>query len=104
MGRLHRAQVLLEPAQYRRLRRIAARRSLEEGRRVSVSQVIRELLDQALEKAESPEERARAALARLFTLGDAVRKRHAKLLPENWLNSDRDEHDDERFADLFPGR
>ncbi len=46
MGRLHRAQVLLDPAQYRRLRRIAARRSLEEGRRVSVSQVIRELLDQ----------------------------------------------------------
>ncbi len=37
-------------------------------------------------------------------LGDAVRKRHPELLPEDWLNSDRDEHDDERFADLFPGR
>jgi len=104
MGRLHRAQVLLEPAQYRRLRRIAARRSLEEGRRVSVSQVIRELLDQALEKAENPEERSRVALERLFTLGDTVRKRHPELLPEAWLSRDRDEHDDERFADLLPGR
>ncbi len=82
MGRLYRAQVLLGQDQYRRLRRIAARRSAEQGRRVSISQLLRELLKEALEKAEEPEARVQAALAHLFALGDVVRARQPELRSE----------------------
>lgn len=103
MGRFHRAQVLLDPEQYRHLRRIARLRSLEEGRRVSISQVIRELLDQALAAEGRQEAPGRTALETLFALGDVVQARHPHPLPEDWLVRDREEHDDVRFAHLFPG-
>lgn len=104
MGRFHRAQVLLEPEQYRRLQHLARARSLQEGRRVSVSQVIRELLDRALAQEMTRERQARAALEALFALGDGVQARHAQPLPEDWLQRDREEHDDARVPELFAGR
>ncbi len=103
MSRLHRAQVLLEEGQYRRLRQLAQARSAQQGRRVSVSQVIRELLDQALSEQVEREAQARAALQHLFTLGERVRARHPQTLAEDWLNQDREEHDHERFQSLFAG-
>ncbi len=103
VGRFHRAQVLLDPEQYRRLRDLARTRSLQQGRRVSISQVIRELLDRALDETAAEEARARAALHALLALGDAVQARHPQPLPEDWLTQDREELDNVRFAHLFPG-
>ncbi len=104
MGRFHRAQVLLEPEQYRQLQHLARARSLQQGRRVSVSQVIRELLDQALAQETERERQARTALQALFALGDAVQARHSQPLPEDWLDRDREEHDDARVPELLAGR
>lgn len=104
MGRFHRAQVLLEPEQYQRLRHLARARSLQEGRRVSISQVIRELLDWALAQEAERDRQAQAALQALFALGDAVQARHPQPLPEDWLDRDREEHDDVRLSELFAGR
>ena len=90
MGRLHRAQILLDPDQYRRLQRLAKTRSLQEGKRISVSQVIRELLKDALERETEKKEEAKTALQTLFALGETVMARHAELLPKDWLDRDRE--------------
>lgn len=103
MGRLHRAQVLLEQEQYQRLRRLAEARSLKEGKRVSVSQVIRELLRDALDRETQMEMESRTALQSLFALGETVAGRHPVSLPEDWLDLDREEHDDARLRDISAG-
>lgn len=104
MRRLHRAQVLLDPEQYRHLRHLAHRRALQQGRRVSISQLIRELLGRALAEEQAREEEGRAALETLLGIGVAVQARHPRLLREEWLFRDREEHDDARFPDLSTGR
>ena len=103
MAPLYRAQVLLEREQYEQLRRLARSRSLRAGRRVSVSQVLRELVAQALEAEDRAKKEAWSALEELIALGEAVRRRHPGELPEDWFERDREEHDDERFGHLFPG-
>lgn len=101
MGRFYRAQVLLDPEQYRQIRQLAHRRGLQQGRRVSTSQLIRELLGQALAEEQARQEEARAALDALLAIGTAVQARRSQLVEEDWLFRDREEHDGARFGDLI---
>ncbi len=103
MTRLRRTQVWLESDQFHQLQTLAQQQSQAQGRRVSVSQVVRELLRQALEQVNLSPKGHVSALRELFALGEAVRARHPYLLPEDWLEKDRQEHDHARFAEFFTG-
>ena len=103
MGGYYRAQVLLEPEQYRRLRELARARSLQQGKRVSVSQVIREILDQTLEDEQRKWLQAREALDDLISLGDAVQERWKGMLPEDWVERMREGRSDAVYEKLFSG-
>ncbi len=101
MGGYYRAQVLLEPEQYDRLRELARARSLRQGKRVSVSQVIREILDQALWDEQRRWQQAQEALEDLFALGDVVQVRWRGEMPEDWIAKMREERADALYEELF---
>ena len=104
MGSYYRAQVLLEPEQYNRLRALARRRSLRQGKRVSVSQVIRELLDESLAEEQHKWQQAQEALDDLFALGDAVQERWQGEWPADWIVRIREERADAIYTELFDRR
>ncbi|HHH41837.1 MAG TPA: hypothetical protein ENK56_07510 [Chloroflexi bacterium] len=103
MNDYHRVQILLEHRQYEQLRALARTRSLQQGERVSVSQVIREFLDQALEDEQHRWQRAREALEDLFALSEEIRARWPGPWPEDWLTQMRQERTDEIFEELLGG-
>jgi Arc/MetJ-type ribon-helix-helix transcriptional regulator len=101
--RMHRTQILLEPAQHQALGRIA------HAERRSVSEVVREILQQALQQRE--EERS-ATIARRLAALDRIREHREAIQAENGgkpldfdvveaINQAREEQDARNFEVLF---
>ncbi len=103
MERYHRAQVLLRPEQYERLQEMARARSARRGKRVSVSQVIRDILDQSLMDEQRRWQRAQDALDDLLALGDTVQARWQEEMPEEWFTNMREERADALYRELSDG-
>ncbi len=82
----YRAQVLLDPEQHARLRRIA------EARGVSISEVVREIVDIGLEHIERERDARLRALDDLARLGDAL-ERAVGRIPADIVRSVREERD-----------
>ena len=103
MERYHRAQVLLKPEQYERLQEMARARSARRGKRVSVSQVIRDILDQSLMDERLRWQRAQDALDELFALGNTIQARWQGEMPEDWFTDMREERADALYRELSHG-
>ncbi|HYO15461.1 MAG TPA: ribbon-helix-helix protein, CopG family [Thermoanaerobaculia bacterium] len=98
-------QILLEPEQHEKLARIASR----EHR--TISELVREILQEELERREEDAERQSQRLEQLEQLKrhreEMLARRGGKPLNVNvaeLLNEMRDERDDEILANIFPPR
>ncbi len=101
MGKYYRTHIQLRRDQYNQLRQLAHTLSQQRGTRVSVSQVIRELLDYALVE-KTKWQQAQEALNDLIELGETIASRHPEQVNvETWLSNLREERTNELYNTVF---